>query len=112
MPVSLLIVSQTERVEAGPLAEWLRAKLASAATREFRDLTTALREIAADSWIPDLVVVMQSWPDEFSARDVDHLFAFAPLARFVVCYGDWCESDGRNRAVWPLAVRIPMRSAN
>jgi hypothetical protein len=111
MPVSLLIVGQTGRAEAGPFADWLRATLTPATIRAFRELTTALREIAADSWIPDLVVVIQSWPDEFSPDDVDRLLNFAPLARYAVCCGDWCESDGHNRAIWPLAARIPLRSA-
>ena len=111
MPVNLLIVGQTDRAETSPFSERLRASLQPAASREFRDLATSLHQLESESWIPDLVVVIQSWPDEFSRRDVERLVTFAPLARIVVCYGAWCESDGRNQGVWPVAVRISLHSA-
>jgi CheY-like chemotaxis protein len=68
-------------------------------------------EDAASVWIPSLVVVCQTWPDEFSQADVLRLFARFPLARWVCCCGLWCESDGRNRDAWPIGVRVPARNA-
>jgi hypothetical protein len=62
-------------------------------------------------WSPALIVVCQTWPDEFSRRDVLRLFARFPLARWVCCFGEWCESDGRNRDAWPIGVRVPARDA-
>ena len=111
MPISLLTIGQTDRAESRPLAEWLAASLQPADTRHFRDLTAALEETSRTNWIPDLIVVVQSWPDEFSPSEIASLFAFAPLARVVVAYGAWCESDGRNRHLWPLAVRVSLSSA-
>lgn len=111
MSISLLIVGQVKRAEAKPLAEWLATALQPADTKHFTDLTTALSETWRTNWIPDLIVIVQSWPDEFSPSEIASLFAFAPLARVVVAYGAWCESDGRNRHLWPLAVRVPLRSA-
>jgi CheY-like chemotaxis protein len=66
---------------------------------------------AGSEWIPTLVVVCQTWPDEFSRADVLWLFARFPLARWVCCCGLWCESDGRNRDAWPIGVRVPARNA-
>jgi hypothetical protein len=62
-----------------------------------------------DQWFPDLVLVCQQWPDEFSESDVRRLLSLYPLARFVCAYGLWCESDGRSRDIWPLSVRVPVR---
>jgi hypothetical protein len=111
MPLQLLIVGRTERAEALPLAEWMSRALQPADVRQYAELGGALEQLAAGSWIPDMVAVVQCWPDEMTRHEIDGLFRFAPLARCVVCYGSWCESDGRNRDLWPPAVRIPMRSA-
>lgn len=56
---------------------------------------------------PDLVVVIQSSPDQYSPAEVQRLLATLPLTRLIVCHGPWCSGDGRNRETWPLAVRIP-----
>jgi hypothetical protein len=55
----------------------------------------------------DLIVVCQSWSDEYTSRDVAALLSAAPLARILCVCGRWCDSDGRTRDVWPLAVRVP-----
>lgn len=60
---------------------------------------------------PAIVVVCQSRPDEFTASDVYALIGLFPQARWVCCFGLWCESDGRNRDVWPVSVRVPARLA-
>ncbi len=111
MPLNLLIVGQTERAEAKPLVEWLSAALRPAEQRQFSDLTLALDVASRANAIPDLIVIVQSQPDEFAPTEIASLFAFAPLARVVVAYGGWCESDGRNRSLWPLAARVSMSNA-
>ncbi len=111
MPINLLTVGQVNRAEARPLAEWLATALQASNSKQFSDLTIALSETTRTNQIPDLIVIVQNWPDEFSPSEIASLFAFAPLARVVVAYGAWCESDGRNRHLWPLAVRVPLRSA-
>jgi hypothetical protein len=55
----------------------------------------------------DLIVVCQSWSDEYTAGEVAALLSAAPVARLLCVYGRWCDSDGRTRHVWPLAVRAP-----
>jgi hypothetical protein len=65
----------------------------------------------APVWFPDLVVVCQHWPDEFTERDVRRILTLFPLARLACCYGPWCQSDGRSRDIWPLAVRVPAAAA-
>ena len=107
----VLIVGDTTSAEMSPLVVRLLHIVTVAArvvvVGSCSDITASF---SVDEF-PDLIIVLQSWSDEYSASDVNQLLAFAPLARIVVCYGLWCESDGRNRAIWPLASRVPTRSA-
>lgn len=109
--LQLLIVGHTERAEASPLADWMTQHLRPAETKAFASLAQALLQLRSKAWNPDLVVIVQNWSDEHSRDEIDQLSRLAPLARWVVCYGSWCESDGRTRDLWPLAVRVPLRSA-
>ena len=94
-----------------PLMNWLINDLAiNSRQRTVSEIDEGIMASPADVF-PDLVVVLQSWPDQFSANEVNRLLAYSPLSRVVVCYGTWCESDGRNRNIWPLSVRVPVWSA-
>jgi hypothetical protein len=75
------------------------------------DISQSLGDAAARLIFPDLVVVLQSWSDEYSRNEISKLLAFAPLARIVVCYGAWCESDGRSHSFWPQSIRVPAWAA-
>jgi hypothetical protein len=68
-------------------------------------------ESGGDGSFPDLVVVCQHWPDEYTDRDVRRLIGLFPLARVSCCYGPWCASDGRSRDIWPLSLRVPVELA-
>lgn len=111
MPLRMLIIGQIDRAEAEPVRRWLSARRGDASLKYFSSLIQAFDE-KPDEWLPDLVVLMQSWPDEFSNAEIRQLGRLAPLARWVVCCGAWCQSDGRTRDNWPLAVRIPVHLAN
>ena len=107
----VLILGDADRAEMRPLVAWLNEHVfPSARPMSARDVKGAANGFAADEF-PDLIVVLQSWSNEYSTEDVNRLLSFAPLARVVVCFGSWCESDGRNHNVWPLSVRIPVWAA-
>lgn len=57
---------------------------------------------------PDLIIVVQTWSDEFPFQEFLALSGFGPLSRVLCCYGPWCVSDGRSRQDWPLALRVPL----
>jgi hypothetical protein len=86
-----------------PVEAFLRAQCSGPHVRRIRGLSQAR---AADL-SADLIVVCQSWSDEYTSREVAALLSAAPLARVLCVYGHWCDSDGRTRDIWPLAVRVP-----
>jgi hypothetical protein len=100
-----------DRAEMRSLSVWVKKHLASAKRWVTSCDATDIASLFAVDEFPDLIVVLQSWPNEFSVTDVNHLLAFAPLARVVVCYGAWCESDGRNLSIWPPSIRVPVWAA-
>lgn len=71
----------------------------------FRVLQDGLRDV---SDAPELILVLQHWPEEFSSQQVQQLISTFPLARLICCYGPWCQSDGRTRQAWPCSVRVPL----
>ena len=108
---NVLVIGDADRAEMRPLVAWLQDFVSTANRRiDARDISGIEGQLANQEF-PDLIVVLQSWPNEFSKADVQQLLAFAPLARVVVCYGAWCESDGRNIQCWPLSVRVPVWAA-
>src|SRR5262245_34618790 len=79
--------------------------------RTAADVAGARQIVDEEGWHPDLVVVLQAWPDQYSESEVHDLIALCPLARIVSCYGPWCDSDGRTRTIWPPAVRVSAAAA-
>ena len=75
--------------------------------RVFPNIDDAIDTLNGINWHPQLIIVWQTWSDQFSKTQIQRLIATLPLARLVCFYGPWCESDGRNRDLWPLPVRVP-----
>jgi hypothetical protein len=107
----VLVLGQMDRAEMRSLVVWMKEHAVSAKRWVTSREVTGIDSLFAIEEFPDLIVVLQSWPNEFSVSDVNHLLAFAPLARVVVCYGAWCESDGRNFSIWPPSIRVPVWAA-
>ncbi|WP_237226700.1 hypothetical protein [Rubinisphaera sp. JC750] len=55
----------------------------------------------------ELIVILQSYPDQFPPADVERLIVRFPLARIICAFETLCLADGRRREIWPLAVRVP-----
>jgi len=68
-------------------------------------IPAALQSLGTE--VPDIVIVLQETPDQFSAGSIQQLLTAWPLARLVVCHGPWCNGDARNRDAWPLAATVP-----
>ncbi len=65
-------------------------------------------DAAANSAVepPDIVLVVQHRPREFSRSGVAELIASQPLASFVVGLGVWCASAMRSESIWPEAIAV------
>jgi len=109
--VDVLLIGAASRSEMQPVCTALFRHVPMGRLQRAPDIPAALNTVAVERWYPHLVVVCQSWPDEFARRDIEHLIGVLPTSRLVCCYGVWCESDGRNRQLWPVAVRVPVRGA-
>lgn len=64
--------------------------------------------LAASELDPTLIVCLQSWSDQYPSHEITALRRACPLARWIVVYGPWCDSDGRSRRVFEDAARIPV----
>jgi len=104
----VLLIGSNYANESREVELVVRQVLGDCELRACSSVTAAINTIRRDEWFPDLVVISQTWSDEFSRDEVENLISECALARMIVAYGPWCDSDGRNRTTWPLAVRVPL----
>lgn len=109
--IQVLILQNRATSEPMSLMPFLRAQAPRARLDCVNTVDEAALRVESKQRIADLLIVIQQWPDEYTSADVSRLLALMPLSRLVCCYGPWCESDGRNRDIWPLAARVPQRDA-
>ena len=101
-PIAVLLVGNSGRTEFRES----RAQLESlACVRPTSDVEAAL-EVLRQGFVPEVIVVAQSFPDEFSIAAVDRLRRAAPLARVLGLMGSWCEGEVRTGRPWPAAPRL------
>ncbi len=110
-PRNVLLLGDPALDEFRPAVETIRQQVPGERVREASGVFDLTALVGAGGWHPDLIVVLQSWSDQFSENDFHKVLALCPLARIVCCFGAWCDSDGRTRSIWPLAVRIPIVAA-
>jgi hypothetical protein len=96
LPLRVLIVGDTTR---GEFRDVLPALRASAQVDLQASLTTALAA-------PDLCVLLQATPGEFSTDELEAQLLRWPLARFVAVAGTLCEGEPRTGRPWPGLVRV------
>lgn len=100
------VIGDTSPAEFQPAVEQVHQNLAAANLR-WETGFEAFRQAIAAGWWPELIIILQAWPDQLSVQEVEELISLCPLARIVCCFGPWCDSDGRTRSIWPLGVRVP-----
>ena len=87
LPV-LLFVGNSEHYEFLPFTEVLRKS--GYPFHAVANLLEAIRFLEKTPDLPDLIIIGQLWPEEFSSDDPVVLSQIAPLARFAWCLGSWC----------------------
>jgi len=108
---AVLILSQIRTAEMQPALAAIERHFPGADLRFLADPSSVERHVTQEGWFPDLAVIFQHWPGEYTATDADRLLTLLPLARWICIRGAWCESDGRNGTAWPDAICVPARSA-
>ncbi|MEJ7594817.1 MAG: hypothetical protein WKF77_25105, partial [Planctomycetaceae bacterium] len=78
---------------------------------EHQTLLAALKAEPGQTMSADFVIVLQSCSDEFAQHEINDLIGHMMFGRILCCYGPWCLADGRSHELWPVAFRIPARSA-
>ena len=108
-PAEIVVIGETERGLWSRLLRQLAVRSDCVITAEFDTLQQAFAAGLGESLSPDVVLVLQSWSDQYSREDVDTLIGRMLFSRILCSYGPWCESDGRTRNYWPVALRIESR---
>ena len=102
-PVNVLLISP------GPPEEFLQPLAELRQVAEVFECQTPsgaaeyLRQVDSP---PVLIVIAHSRPGEYDPAEIDQLVRLAPLARFVLLLGSWCEGETRTGHVWAGATRV------
>ena len=100
--LSILLLGDTNRPEfqeaRACLARW-------GLVVEFADAESAAAALAEGRILPDVIVVAQAFPGQFSHQAIDRLRRVTPLARVLGVMGSWCEGEMRSGSPWPATVR-------
>ncbi len=110
-PLKVIVVCGYQTAEMQPAFDAVRRHFSKADLRVQCCLDSLERLINGGEWFPDLVVVCQHHPAQYSESHVQKAFGLAPLARWVCVFGAWCESDGHSGTPFPNSVRVPARCA-
>ncbi len=101
--ITILLIGNTKRREFHQARSGL---VRSGRVTVADDLGQALGAIATGGVVPDLLVLAQAYPGEFTDAQVDRLRRAAPLARLLALVGSWCEGETRTGRPWPGAIRL------
>lgn len=99
------LIGRFDLPDASELADELAVVLPQAA---FIRVESPHHTHPADAASPDLIIVVQHWPGEYSRRHAESLIASEPLAEFVVALGPWCGSTMRSERIWPESAVLPL----
>ena len=101
--ISILLVGSTDRPEFRDARTGLDrlGRVVAAA-----GVPSAAAALADGQVAPDVIVIAQAFPGQFSPEAVDRLRRLAPLARVLGLLGSWCEGEVRTGTPWPAAIRI------
>lgn len=108
--LNIFLIGHSERTEMAPVRDTLSRLPGRPNITTLVDVKAAI-ERGLSGHTPDLLIICQSWPDEFSKTQAEQLLGSFPVSRSLCCFGAWCEADGRNRQIWPLSSRVAARTS-
>lgn len=72
----------------------------------FLEPRSATAAVASGQVTPDVIVIAQAYPGQFTQSAIEQLRNLAPLARVVALLGSWCEGETRSGKPAPAVVRL------
>ncbi len=100
--LSILMIGDADRPE---FREAFAATCELGQVTQFPAVEPAVAALADGPMAPELIIVAQAYPSQFTHDAIDRLRRLAPLARLVVLLGSWCEGEMRTGDPWPATVR-------
>jgi len=99
---TVLVVGEVDRADFRQALETMRSSvpLVSIATIEQALTWFATLNAESDLALPDVVIVAQSWPGQFTTQVIDRLRRAAPLLRILSLAGTWCDGESRTGNPW------------
>ncbi len=94
-----------------PRAAPFLADLGAQRFRIFETINSAFIAVETESLFVEFVLVLQTFPDEYPAPQIEQLIGAIPLAHWMVLVGEWCDSLGRTEQHWPIGWCVPLRDA-
>lgn len=73
---------------------------------KFANLSSTHDWLMAGNPVPDLILLAQSYPGQFTAKEMQSLRNAAPLARIITLLGTWCEGESRTGNPVPGTIRV------
>ncbi len=99
----ILLVGDLERGEFEPCAELLES---ASTVLGVTDPSAAAELLAEHGLAPDVLILLQAFPGQFSFAQLDRLRRLAPLAPIVMLLGTWCEGEMRSGHPLPGTIRV------
>lgn len=97
--MTMLAIGDADRAEFRDVVPSLRAHATVASVH-------SLMDVAQVNDPPNVCLLLQAVPGEYSARDLESLLSRWPLTRFVTVAGALCEGETRTGRPWPGQLRI------
>jgi len=101
--LEVLLVGQTSRPEFRLVEPFLRS---AARCRQVETLSDGYSLLKEKGGLPDLILLLQAYPGQFPAHQLDRIRTLAPSAPVVVVLGPWSEGEGRSGKPLPGTGRI------
>ncbi len=101
--IQILVIGDIHRTEFRESASCLKR---SGVVEIAADVETARAALTQGRIAPEVIVVAQSFPGQFSHEAIDRLRRAAPLARILGLMGSWCEGEMRSGRPWPATARL------
>ena len=98
----VLLVGGDPDGEFSAAVNWLQGHAALTSVARIEDAAAELDRGPP----PDVVLIAQARPGQFTRGQVEQLHRASPVSRLVALLGSWCEGEIRSGRPWPGVVRI------